>query len=398
LVTTARTELDALLARHAPTARDAEAREFDRMSGGRPIVLMGAGGLGRRALGGLRTHGVEPLAFVDNGAGRDGTLVDGVRVLSAAAAAREYGRSAAFVVTIWGANRPHRFAQSRDQLRALGCDVVIPFPPLFWKYADTLLPFYLQDLPSRVLEQREDVRRGLDVWEDAASQAEYLAQVRFRLDADFDGLPHPVQHPQYFPSDLFAWSDDEWIFDGGAYDGDTIRALSAIHGGRFGHLLAAEPDPANFEKLMTTVADLPRDIRERVELRQVALGSESRTLHFAATGTASSATRTEASAGTIAVQAATIDALVGGRRPTFIKLDIEGFEIDALRGGRETIRRDGPVLAVCVYHLQDHLWKIPLMLRGWRADYAFFLRPHNEEGWDLVCYAVPRARLVRRVQ
>jgi FkbM family methyltransferase len=324
--------------------------------------------------------------------------VDGVRVLSAPAAAHEYGRTAAFVVTIWGANRPHRFAHSRDQLRALGCDVVFPFPPLFWKYAETLLPFYLQDLPSRVLEQREDVRRGFDVWEDAASRAEYVAQVRFRLDADFEGLAHPVQHPQYFPSDLFAWSEDEWIFDGGAYDGDTVRALSAIHENRFSHLLAAEPDPANFEKLMATVAELPREIRERVELRQVALGAESRTLHLDATGTASSATSTEASAGTIAVRAETIDALVAGRRPTFLKLDIEGFEIDALQGGRETIRRHGPVLAVCVYHRQDHLWKIPLMLRAWRDDYALFLRPHNEEGWDLVCYAVPRKRLVRRAR
>jgi FlaA1/EpsC-like NDP-sugar epimerase len=194
LVTTARTELDALLARHVATVRHAEAREFDRLSSGRPIVLMGAGGLGRRTLAGLRQHGVEPVAFVDNGPGRHGTLLDGVRVLSAAAAAREFGRTAAFVVTIWGANRPHRFAHSREQLRALGCDVVFPFPPLFWKYADTLLPFYLQDLPSRVLEQRDAVRRGFDLWEDAASRAEYVAQVRFRLDADFDGLPHPVSY------------------------------------------------------------------------------------------------------------------------------------------------------------------------------------------------------------
>ena len=37
--------------------------------------------------------------------------------------------------------------------------------------------------------------------------------------------------------------------------------------------------------------------------------------------------------------------------------------------------------------------RIPLLLREWRNDYALFLRPHNEEGWDLVCYAVPRARL-----
>ena len=398
MVTTARSELDTLLSRHAATMRQAEAREFDRLSGGRPIVLMGAGGLGRRTLAGLRKHGVEPLAFVDNGPGKHGTVLDGVRVLSPAAAAHEFGRKAAFVVTIWGAHRPHRFAHSRDQLRELGCDIVFPFPPLFWKYAETLLPFYLQDLPSRVLQQREDVRRAFDVWEDGASRAEYVAQVRFRLDADFDGLSRPVGHPQYFAPDLFAWSDDEWIVDGGAYDGDTVKALSALYGNRFGHLLAVEPDPGNFAKLTAVVNALPPDVRARVACRQVALGAGVRTLYIDPTGTAASATSTEAAAGTVAVQAETIDRLVSGNAPTFVKLDIEGFEIDALHGARETIRRHGPVLAVCVYHLQDHLWKIPLLLRAWRDDYALFLRPHNEEGWDLVCYAVPRQRLTRRTR
>ena len=398
MVTTARTELDALLSRHLATQEHAEAREFDRLSSGRPIVLMGAGGLGRRALAGLRRHGQEPLAFVDNGPGRHGTTVDGVRVLSAAAAAREFGRTAAFVVTIWGAHHRHRFAQSREQLRELGCDVVFPFPPLFWKFADTLLPFYLQDLPSRVLRQRDEVKRAFEVWEDGASRAEYVSQVRFRLDADFDGLSHPVEHPQYFPPDLFAWRADEWIVDGGAYDGDTIRTLSRVHGNRFAHLLAVEPDPANFAKLAAVVDALPEDVRARVDCRQIALASDPRTLYLDATGTAASTTSADASSGAVAVKAETIDNLVGPHRPTFIKLDIEGFEIDALHGARETIRRHAPILAVCVYHLQDHLWKIPLLLRAWRDDYAFFLRPHNEEGWDLVCYAVPRSRLTRQAR
>ena len=398
MVTSARTELDSLLARHLATQQHAEAREFDRLSGGRPIVLMGAGGLGRRALAGLRQSGVEPLAFVDNGPGRHGTSIDGVRVLSAAAAAREFGRTAAFVVTIWGAHHRHRFAQSREQLRQLGAEIVFPFPPLFWKHAGALLPFYLQDLPSKLLQQREDVRRAFEIWEDGASRAEYVSQVRFRLDADFDGLAHPVEHPQYFPPDLFAWSDREWIVDGGAYDGDTVRALSEIHGNRFEHLLAVEPDPGNFAKLTAVVEALPADVRARVDCRPVALGAEARTLYLDATGTAASATRTDATSGSVAVQAETIDRLVAGERPTFLKLDIEGFEIDALHGARETIRRHAPVLAVCVYHLQDHLWKIPLLLRSWRDDYAFFLRPHNEEGWDLVCYAVPRSRLTKRTR
>jgi FkbM family methyltransferase len=387
-------ELDSLMRRDPEAMRVSERTEFDRLSDGRGIVLMGAGGLGRRTLGGLRSIGIEPLAFVDNATNRQGTVIDGVRVLSPEAAAKEFGTCGVFVVTIWGANSPHRFAHSRAQLQALGCDVVCSFPPLFWKYAEELLPFYLHDLPSRLLEERGEVSRAFDVWEDENSRAEYLRQVRFRLCADFDGLSHPVEHPQYFPDDLFVWSDREWIVDGGAYDGDSVRMISTKYGERFGHILAVEPDPANFAKLRSVVAALPPKARAKVDCRQNALASKRSTLHLDAMGTASSATHAAPSAGTVAVSAETVDALVSGASPTFIKLDIEGFEVDALEGARETIERYAPVLAICVYHRQNHLWRIPLLLQEWRRDYAFFLRPHNEEGWDLVCYGVPRERLM----
>lgn len=356
---------------------------------------MGAGGLGRRTLSGLRTVGIVPLAFVDNAPARQGTTLDGVRVLSPADAAREFGRHAAFVVTIWGAGSPHRFADSRAQLTALGCDVVVRFPILYWAHPDALLPFYLQDEPYRVLDQADHVRRAFALWEDDASRAEYVAQVAFRLEADFDGLSHPVAHPQYFPDDLYDWNPREWIVDGGAYDGDSIATLVRLHGDAFARVLALEPDPANFAKLRAKVGALPISIRTRIDCRQVALASQPGTLHLDATGTAASTTSTTNTLGSVAVAAERLDTMLGADFPTFIKLDIEGAEPDALLGARETIRAHGPVVAVCVYHRQDHLWRIPLMLREWRSDYAFFLRPHNEEGWDLVCYAVPRARLAR---
>ena len=111
----------------------------------------------------------------------------------------------------------------------------------------------------------------LDLWEDHASRAEYSAQVRFRLNADFDGLSHPVSHPPSFPDDLFTWADNEWIVDGGAYDGDTVRMVSAMHGDGFRHVLAVKPDPANFTKLQETVAALSPAARVKVDCRQVAL-------------------------------------------------------------------------------------------------------------------------------
>lgn len=389
-------DLDALLARDARACR-AEARAaFAKASLGRPIVLMGAGGLGQRTLAGLRRVGIDPLAFADNSTTRQGTSIDGVRVLAPPAAAAEFGRTAAFVVTIWGAGSPHRFADSRTQLRALGCDVVVNFPLLYWAHPEALLPFYLQDEPHHVLEQRDDVAAAFALWADDASRAEYVAQVRLRLDADFDGLPHPVAHPQYFPPDLWEWSRSEWIVDGGAYDGDSIRELVRLHGDAFAHVLALEPDPANFARLQATVAALPLERRVKVACEPVALASRAGTLQIASTGTAASAAASSATGASVSVRAVPLDDLLGAQAPSFVKLDIEGAEPDALEGARRTIVAHAPVLAVCVYHRQDHLWRIPLMLRAWRDDYTLFLRPHNEGGWDLVCYAVPRARLLRR--
>ncbi|MCC7194305.1 MAG: FkbM family methyltransferase [Gemmatimonadaceae bacterium] len=391
-------ELEALLARDPAQLRTEARGAFAAASRGRPIVLMGAGGLGRRTLAGLRAAGVEPLAFADNSSELQGSLIEGVRVRSPADAAREYAGRAAFVVTIWGAGSPHRLEHSRAQLTALGCDVIVPFPLLYWAYPAELLPHYLQDEPHKVLEQARDVRRAFDLWEDETSRAEYVAQVRLRMNADFDGLPRPVGHLQYFPSDLFEWSSAEWIVDGGAYDGDSIRDLVRLHGEQFARVLAIEPDPANFQRLEATVAGLPAALRSKIACECVALASETGVLHLDATGTASSATGRMPASDGVAVRAEALDTLLAGKVPTMIKLDIEGAEPDALTGARRTIVAHAPIVAACVYHRQDHLWQIPLMLREWQPDYTFFLRPHNEEGWDLVCYAVPRARLVRRPQ
>lgn len=395
-MTATRRDLEELLAVAPDHLRTWERSEFDRHRGGRDIVLMGAGGLGRRTLAGLRKVGIEPLAFADNAAGEGERVRDGVPVLSPHEAALAFGKRAVFVVTIWGANRPHRYEHSRAQLESLGCEAVCPFPPLFWKFSDALLPFYLQDLPSKVLDAREAVLRGFELWGDSASRSEYLAQVRFRLRADFDGLSHPVAHPQYFPSDLFNWSNDERVVDGGAFDGDSIRTISAIYGNRFERLLAYEPDPANFVKLMATIDALPADVRRKVAARQVALAARQGQLYVEPTASASSITSPSPRPGRVAVDADRLDVLLEDVRPSFIKLDIEGAEIDALEGARTTILRDAPILAICVYHSQDHLWRIPLMLRELRQDYTFFLRPHNEEGWDLVCYAIPKSRLSRK--
>jgi hypothetical protein len=80
-------------------------------------------------------------------------------------------------------------------------------------------------------------------------------------------------------------------------------------------------------------------------------------------------------------------------RATFVKFDIEGAEPGALRGAAETIARNRPILAVCVYHVQDHLWTLPLQAAALAGDgYEFHLRRYAADIFDEVLYAVPAER------
>jgi FkbM family methyltransferase len=389
--TALREELDHLLGEETASAQQRARTAFDSVAApfARSIVLFGAGNLGRKALRGLRQLGIEPLGFADNNPALWGTSIEGTPIFAPIDAAERFGRIATVVMTIWRGEGTDTMAERCQPLTDLGFTRVVNFGALFWKYPETFLPHYSFDLPERVLEQRDAVRRAFDLWEDDASRREFVAQIRWRLRLDFDGLPRPVEHEIYFPDDLVRVGPDEVFVDCGAFDGDTMERFLERHRDAFARYIALEADPANFERLRRNVAALPAGLRERLAVRAVAVGARHEKVRFASTGTESSAV----GHGDLEIDSAPLDDIVGASEPTWIKMDIEGSELDALHGARQIVRSRTPVLAVCVYHQQDHVWRIPLAIRELSDEYRFFLRPHLLESWDLVCYAVPRARL-----
>jgi FkbM family methyltransferase len=379
----------ALFAEGVAGASERERAAFDYSAApSGEIVLFGAGGLGRRTLSGLRKVGFEPLAFSDNNSRLWNTSIDGITVLSPEVAARRYGTRATFVITTWSALGTDRMAEREEQLRGLGCERVVPFPPLFWKYPDALLPHYTVDVPHKVHEQADQVLAACSLWADDASRREYLAQLRFRLYGEFNCLPGPVQHTIYFPTDLWHPIDNEVFVDCGAYDGDTITSLLEQPQARPPSIFSFEPDPDNFAKLTATVAGLPQ--RGSIVLQQAAVGTRAGTVTFAASAGAASCV----GMGELGVKCVALDEALCDAEPTYIKMDIEGSELQALAGAEKLIRRHAPLLAISAYHRQDDLWRIPLFIRSLNRQYRLFLRPHRIEGWDLVCYAVPENRMV----
>jgi len=355
------------------------------------VVLFGAGWLGRLCARALRRGGRTLRAFCDSNPVLHGTAVEGVEVMSPAQAARLYGDSALFVVAVWTGAAHESMAERIAFLRGMGCRAVDTYAPLGWAHGDKEVPFHSFDLPVRTLGRASEIGRLTALLADDPSRKTLLAALRQRLRGEFDVEP-PVAD-QYFPPDLVALTTDEVFIDGGAFNGDTLQIFLERTGSKFDGYHAFEPDPANAAQLHARILDLPRPVRDRIFVHELALYSHTEELGFASD-------RREASrvepAGRQRVRGQPLDNVLPDQRVTFVKLDVEGAERQALLGAKSILSRNQPVTAVCVYHLPADLWEIPLMLHELLPQHRLFLRQHGFDGWELVVYAVPPRRCTKQ--
>ena len=98
----------------------------------------------------------------------------------------------------------------------------------------------------------------------------------------------------------------------------------------------------------------------------------------------------------VKVPLTTIDKLVAElklERVDFIKMDIEGAEMDAILGAKQLIRAYQPALAISVYHTPSHIWEIPLCIckiaEQNHIRYKYHLRAHAQNCFDSIFYAIP---------
>ena len=76
---------------------------------------------------------------------------------------------------------------------------------------------------------------------------------------------------------------------------------------------------------------------------------------------------------------------------TWIKMDIEGSEYDAVMGSRRHIAEDRPKLSISVYHGYDDLWLLPKLIHSLNPSYKFYLRYYggNLIPTEIVLTALP---------
>ncbi|MEG0971577.1 MAG: FkbM family methyltransferase [Lachnospiraceae bacterium] len=218
--------------------------------------------------------------------------------------------------------------------------------------------------------------------EDERSRELYAANINGRItNVDEDLTPSEWQKPQYFFQDMFSWEEQECLVDCGAYDGDTVQEfLNKIPKETDYRVFAFEPDEHNYKQLRDTYHS---DKRINTYLKGV--WREKTTLKFSTCGNEGSAI-SNTGMGTTQVEA--IDDIIENTKVTFIKMDVEGSELQALYGARNTILRDKPRLGICLYHLKEDVWKIPQYVLSLLPEYKIYIRTHSSVPTALTMFAI----------
>lgn len=189
---------------------------------------------------------------------------------------------------------------------------------------------------------------------------------------------------EYFDEDIFTPGENEVFVDGGVLDLETSINFVKWCKGKYDAIYAFEPDPACYSKCLEILKSGKLDAK-KCRIQNVGLWSEPATLSFESDGAIS---RIDNS-GSVKIAVTSLDeALKNVNNVTFIKLDIEGAELEALKGAKNIIAKFRPRLAVCIYHKWEDFLDIPVYIQSLVPDYKFYIRHYSTSVAETVLYCV----------
>lgn len=341
-----------------------------------PLVVYGLGAVGRRIVDELLDEGHEIELILDRG--KAGEEYRGIPIIALddARESRLRGRS----ILIGLHNHYVDVSQLRSDLIEAGA-------------ARVLTPANLREL---VPQPRTRPGYWLDLDYDYAAHEAQLQHLRallgdersrdlldqillYRRSGDLAHCPVPSLDDEYTPADLPRYAAPLKLIDCGAFTGVAIhKFLKANY--EIDTFFAFEPDEASFRTLAS------RNFPARRGLC-LPLGTWSSTtqLRFASDHSMGSCLSDD---GNVTIQCVAIDDLLQGEAVNLVKFDVEGAEIETLKGMQGLIREQRPNLLVSAYHTPGHLHEIAELIDEWELGYRFHLRVHEFNTFGVVLYCL----------
>lgn len=255
-------------------------------------------------------------------------------------------------------------------------------------------PEYVFENADKCFVLIPNIVTGAEIFQILAAHHFPREQIRFWIRPELSMALNAQQYfsfPELFPKGTA-------FVDAGCYDCGTSKNFAQWCCGDYSKIFAFEPDPESYQRCLMNADQSGL----RLELFPLGLSNRTDTLRFSASGTGGShivqtpdAEQTSGFTGIIGkvskeevgIQVTTLDRIVGDTKVGFIKMDIEGAELDALHGAAKTILRDKPMLAVCVYHKCGDVLAIMDYLHELVPQYRFWLRQYGAYGAETILYA-----------
>jgi FkbM family methyltransferase len=247
----------------------------------------------------------------------------------------------------------------------------------FFIYSSSMVPLddknTFLNKKSRVLEI---FKTSLDrkIYDDLATALEYGQPTE-------NTLTNYLLYSERQYLDLVGWDGDALVVEGGVFDGATAaQILNLMPGNR---VIGIDPIYKKERSYITSNASF--------EHICCALWSENTQLSFSENGAGSYAT-TEVKDGNINISAKKLDTIFKNfpDRITHLKLDIEGAEMEALKGGIGTIKKNRPFLMISIYHSSSDFFEIPLFLAEHLNEYSWHIRNYSAGMIDTILYGIPK--------
>lgn len=210
-----------------------------------------------------------------------------------------------------------------------------------------------------------------------------------KIQCDYSSI---FEEDQYFYDELVEFNDESIVVDCGAYIGDTFKEF-IYKDLNFKKYYAFEMSKENYRALCENINRTSIRLRKKIEVINAGVYSENKVMTYAKSGEEDGAGATiSIDGGTEKAEMVALDKKLQGQLITHIKMDIEGAEVEALKGCKHIIQKYQPTLMICVYHRINDYWNILLYIKNLCGNYKFYMRHHSNGAAETVLYAIPENR------
>ncbi len=323
------------------------------------IVLYGAGGFGKELANVFISHNIQPIAFLDK------KITGTVENIDVFHPTKFNDKNVTVILSIV----LHKTVRNEviNYLKELGYKNIIDGQVIRAHYVD-----FEQDY-KLVMSDR---LKPLSYLADEESILAYKQNVESHLSRNYENYFESDDYMQYFAK-IENNNRFQTFVDCGAYIGDTL--LEALKNNiEIETYYGFEPISENFKKLQDNTKNISATIYN------AGVSNSSGLLYFDNKLGSSNANQN----GKTPVQVVKLDDVLNDVYIDFLKMDIEGEEINALLGAKNMIHKHKPNMAICVYHYINHFWDIPNMINDWDLGYTFYMRAHSSACMETVLYAI----------